>query len=437
MNMNTNTNLKSVITCDLEGRIETFGKDAEAVFGWKADEVVGKKRVSLFSPGETVLEHVPGWLSSAVKNGAHETDTVFVRKDGAEFPAHIRISPTFKNGTQIGYCGVTEPLPMSELERARPKISTATKVFRWLVVTRAPFLTASLVPVLVGAALAPFNALPFALALIGALALHVAANTWNDLFDWRSGADQANNDYFLPFSGGSRAIELGLITEKGLAVIAWSALLVAALCGAALVAVSTPWVLAYGAIGAFAAYFYTAPPIRLVARRGLGELFIGACFGPLMTSGVYAAMTGEIPRLSQWGLGTWSASTAWHALLVGIPVGLLTTAILWINEIPDAKSDATVGKNNLVVTLGKTGAAWGYVVVVLAAFAFLLALYFAGALPAAALAAGAVALPFALRAFVFVFKHINDRALVTANKMTIYMHLVFGLALAAALALST
>lgn len=410
--------MKSVITCDLEGRIETFGKDAEAVFGWTADEVIGKKRVSLFSPGETVLEHVPGWLSSAVKNGAHETDSVFVRKDGAEFPAHIRISPTFKNGAQIGYCGVTEPLPMSELERARPHISTATKVFRWLVVTRAPFLTASLVPVLVGAALADFTALPFALALIGALALHVAANTWNDLFDWRSGADQANNDYFLPFSGGSRAIELGLITERGLAIIAWCALLVATLCGAGLTLLATPWVLAYGAVGAFAAYFYTAPPLRLVARRGLGELFIGACFGPLMTGGVYAAMT-----------GTFSSTSLW----VGVPVGLLTTAILWINEIPDAKSDATVGKNHLVVTLGKGGARWGYVALMLGAYGSLLAMVLMNVVTPWALAAF-VALPLTIRAIIVLFKHIDDRALVGANKSTIYQHVVFGLALAAALA---
>lgn len=414
--------MKSVITCDLEGRIETFGKDAEAVFGWKADEVIGKKRVSLFSPGETVLEHVPGWLSSAVKNGAHETDTVFVRKDGAEFPAHIRISPTFKNGEQIGYCGVTEPLPMSELERARPRISFATKAFRWLVVTRAPFLTASLVPVLVGAALAPtFVALPFALALIGALALHVAANTWNDLFDWRSGADQANNDYFLPFSGGSRAIELGLITERGLAIIAWCALLVATLCGAGLTLLATPWVLAYGAAGAFAAYFYTAPPLRLVARRGLGELFIGACFGPLMTAGVYTAMTGALSSPS---------SSSWW---VGVPVGLLTTAILWINEIPDAKSDATVGKNHLVVTLGKDGAKWGYLALMLGAYGSLLAMVLANVVTPWALAAF-IALPFTVRAVVVLWKHVHDRALVGANKMTIYQHMVFGLALAAALA---
>ena len=54
--------VKSTITCDMEGRIETYNAGAEAIFGYEADEVIGKKRVSFFSPGLTVLEHVPTWL---------------------------------------------------------------------------------------------------------------------------------------------------------------------------------------------------------------------------------------------------------------------------------------------------------------------------------------------------------------------------------------
>ncbi|NIO43836.1 MAG: PAS domain S-box protein, partial [Burkholderiales bacterium] len=53
--------LKSVITADMEGRIETFNKGAEEIFGYSADEVIGKKRVSVFSPGLIVLGHVTNW----------------------------------------------------------------------------------------------------------------------------------------------------------------------------------------------------------------------------------------------------------------------------------------------------------------------------------------------------------------------------------------
>jgi 1,4-dihydroxy-2-naphthoate polyprenyltransferase len=416
---------KSVITCDLEGRIETFSPGAEHIFGWAKDEVVGKKRVSLFSPGEVVLQHVPRWLATAVAQGKYEGDTVFVRKDGTPFPAHIKITPTWKGETQIGYCGVTEPLPASELERARPRIALSTRILRWVVVMRAPFLTASLFPVLIGAAFAaasgaPVSWLAFALALIGALALQVAANTWNDVFDWRSGADLENNDYFLPFSGGSRAIELGLITEKGLLRIAGGALVLASLCGVAIAFLSTPLVIGYGVVGAFAAYFYTAPPLRLVARRGLGELFIGLCFGPLMTAGTYTAMTGAVHA---------------GALLVGVPIGLLTTAILWINEFPDARSDAVVGKNHLVVTLGKRAARFGFLALIIGAFGMTAALVLTGVVSLWALAS-LLALPLAVRAVVVLFRHYDDRALVKGNARTIQLQALFGALFAAAIALS-
>src|SRR5690606_6160206 len=61
--------VKSTITCDLEGRIETFNAGAEAIFGYPAEEVVGRARVSLFSPGLVVLGHVGNWLATAVAEG--------------------------------------------------------------------------------------------------------------------------------------------------------------------------------------------------------------------------------------------------------------------------------------------------------------------------------------------------------------------------------
>jgi PAS domain S-box-containing protein len=179
--MTTPAAVKSTITCDMEGRLETFNAGAEKVFGYRADEVIGKARVSQFSPGLVVLQNVPVWLKIASVTGKYEGETVFVRKDGSRFPATIRITPTKRDGVQIGYCGVTTPLPMSELTRVEPKIKTFTKVFRWMVVTRAPFLSASIIPVLIAGAYAAqvsaFSWLPFLLALVGAASVHIAANT--------------------------------------------------------------------------------------------------------------------------------------------------------------------------------------------------------------------------------------------------------------------
>jgi PAS domain S-box-containing protein len=89
-----NKKQKSVITCDLEGRIETYNQGAEEIFGYKAEEVIGKKRVSLFSPGKTVLEFVPNWLKVASEQGEYRTKTVFLDRDHNPVAAEIRGSCT-------------------------------------------------------------------------------------------------------------------------------------------------------------------------------------------------------------------------------------------------------------------------------------------------------------------------------------------------------
>ena len=178
--MSETDKVKSVITCDLEGRIETFNAGAEQIFGYQPDEVIGKKRVSLFSPGQVVLEHVPNWLKIASHQGNFETNTVFVRRDGTPIAAHVRITPTFRNGQQIGFCGVTELLDNVDPKDAAPQISLMTRIFSWMVITRAPFLTAIIVPILLGAAWVAFNhprpTLPILEILPGALRRHFPAH---------------------------------------------------------------------------------------------------------------------------------------------------------------------------------------------------------------------------------------------------------------------
>jgi len=419
--------LKSVITSDLEGRIETFNKGAERIFGYRAEEVIGKKRVSAFSPGLVVLGHVTTWLKVAREEGEYRTRTVFVRQDGTPFTADIRITPTFRDGKQIGYCGVTVPRPEADPAQAMPQIGLATRFFAWLVITRAPFLTATIAPILIGAAWAvaqgaasPFPWGLFALVLVGGIAMHIAANTFNDYFDWTSGTDAANNDYLLPYTGGSRSIELGLISERGLFRVAASALSVALVSGMALLALRGPGLLPFGLLGAFFVYFYTAPPLRLAARRGLGELVVGLSFGPLMVAGASYALTGQL---------------SWVDFFVGLPIGLLTTAILWINQIPDAPSDALMGKRNLVVVFGKRRARWGYVLLMVGAFGSVLSGVLWGVLPVGPVLMLA-ALPVATYATLLLFRHYADRALIKANALTIQLHLLSGLLLVAGLFLS-
>lgn len=419
--------LKSVITCDMEGRIETYNRGAEQIFGYRADEVIGKKRVSLFSPGLVVLEHVPTWLKKATEQGEFVSETVFLRKDGTPIAARVRITPTFKKGVQIGYCGVTELLTDADVRQVAPKISAMTRIFSWLVITRAPFLTAIIVPILIGAAwvaangsVNPFPWARFFATLFAGIAMHIAANTFNDYFDWRSGADRQNNAYFLPYTGGSRSIELGLISENALFRVALVSLLVSGGLGVYLALTGSPAVLLFGLFGAFSSYFYTAPPLRLVARRGLGELLIGLNFGPLAVAGSVYAMTGQATLID---------------FLLGAPIGLLTTAILWINQFPDEESDRATGKINLVVALGRERARWGYPLLMIGAFGLAVYLALSHALPLGSLLILGGA-PLAIYASRVIVREYARRTLVRANVATIQLHLVSGLLMAAGILFS-
>lgn len=421
--------MKSVITCDMEGRIETFSKGAEQLFGYRAEEVIGKERVSVFSPGEVVLQNVPVWLEKASQEGEYRTNTIFVRKDGSTFNARIRVTPTFANGKdkgQTGYCGVTEAIE----EEVQVPIKWTTKLIKVLAITRLPFISAVAMPAFIGGAYAyrylldgagAFNWLYFTLAVAGVILLHLGSNVMNDYFDVKDGTDGVNNDYFLQFSGGSRAIELGLITLEGSKRLGLSLMAAAGLIGLYLTFVTGPATLLIGLAGLALGYLYTAPPVRLVARKGLGELGIALAFGPLVTAGVVYVLTEQLSPM---------------AFLIGLPVGLLTANILLINEFPDAASDATTGKNHLVVTFGKEKSTYIYLGVLLTAFLANLAIVWL--LPGVNIWLAGVSF-LMVSAGLLIFRHIrqnyDSRELVRSNKNTIALSALTGLATAVAMML--
>lgn len=427
--------MKSVITCDMEGVIETFSKGAEDIFGYDREELIGKKRVSLFSPGEVVLQNVPEWLKKASEEGEYVTETVFVRKDGTMFPARIRITPTFAKGKgkeQTGYCGVTELID-KEVEEVRPSIRWTTKLVKGLVITRMPFLSAVIMPALIGAAysasyvipnsaaVGSFHWLHFAAALAGVALLHLGSNVMNDYFDVKDGTDPLNTDYFQQYSGGSRAVELGLISLEG---TKWLGVVLIA--AATLIGIYLTWAtglptLVIGLAGLAIGYFYTAPPIRLVARKGLGELGIALAFGPLVTLGMTYVLTQQLD---------------WTAFVAGLPAGLLTANILLINEFPDAPSDAKTGKNHLVVTYGKKKSIYIYAGILIASLLSNLGLV--ALLPDHNLWMLIVAL-LSFTAGLLILRHIrhhyNSRELVKSNVNTIALSALTGLLTAVALLL--
>ena len=419
---------KSTITCDMEGRILTMNDGAEQVFGYPKEELIGKKRVSIFSPGEIVLQNVEGWLDEAVKKGEYIGKTYFIKKNKEKFNAKIRITPTFANGkdkAQTGYCGVTEVIE----ENVDVPINFSTKLIKGLAITRMPFTSASILPILaVGAYFAGvgdglFNILNFVLCILGVLIAHLSVNVLNDYFDYKDGTDEENNDYFQQVSGGSRAIELGLITLAGTKRLGIILTIVALLIGGVILFSTNPAnvdaVLMITLIGLFLGYFYTAPPLRLVARRGLGELTIFLTFGPLITLGTaFAIFNGDLSMAQEHLM---------NCLYIGIPMGLLTTNILLINEFPDMKSDTKTNKNHLVVTFGKKASRWIYLLILgLTAYTTLMLADSVGS--EKLLIPLAILVLYGGYVFSILFKKYESRELVAANWGTITLQALFSIA---------
>ena len=417
-------NIKSVITCDLDGKIETYSEGAASVFGYSEEEVIGKMRVSDFSDGQVVLGHVIGWLDESVKKGKWEGETAFLHKDGSEFSVRIKITPTKdKNGEHIGYCGVTTPLKDKNPDEVRPKIGFMTKIFTWVVIMRLPFLSATIMPILVGAAVAKFKLASqgfsvdwslLGLTLLGGSLLHIGTNTSNDYFDHISGTDKLNYNYSNKgLNGGSRGIQMGLISPRGILNVAIIAFALSAVIGIPLIREAGMPILWLGIIGFLSGLFYTAPPFRFSSRKGMGELLIGLNFGPLMVAGSALVQTGQLLP---------------EAFLAGIPLGFLIAAVVYVNEFPDHDSDKATGKNTLIVVFGPEKARVGYVALVSGAFLSIVLLVLNGTFPSLVLIA-LLASYFGITSIQTLYKYYNSRLLEPANWGTIIMHSVTGVLL--------
>ena len=423
-----NDQMKSVITCDLDGKVETFSDGAETLFGYNREEVVNKMRVSDFSDGQVVLGHVINWLDESVKKGKWEGNTAFIHKNGSELPCRIKITPTKgSNGEHIGYCGVTTLLKDKTPDEVRPKISFMTQLFTWMVIMRLPFLSATIVPILVGAAVAKYAGYPvdwgwLGLTVLGGSLLHIGTNTSNDYFDHISGTDALNYNYSnVGLNGGSRSIQMGLITSKGMLTVAIATFALSAIVGIPLILKAGMPVLWLGLIGFLSGLFYTAPPFRFSSRKGLGELLIGLNFGPLMVAGSTLIQTGQLLP---------------EAFFAGIPIGFLIAAVVYVNEFPDHDSDKATGKNTLIVVFGPEKARAGYVSLVVGAFLSVVLLVLNGTFPSLILIT-LLASYFGVTSIQTLYKYYNDRLLQPANWGTITMHSVAGVLLFIGLWLGT
>lgn len=295
-----------------------------------------------------------------------------------------------------------------------------SKIKTWLAEVRAPFFTATIVPILLGATIAwartgTFHLGLFLLTMLGGLLLHAGTNVANDYFDHRSGTDDVNVEFVRPFTGGSRMIQSGLLTPREVISGALAAFALACIVGVYLAYVRGPLIILLGLFGIFSGFFYTAPPLNLVSK-GIGEFFIGLNFGVLMTLGSFFVQTGRL---------------SWEPVVAAIPVGLLIAGVLYINEFQDAPADGSVGKDHLVVRLGRKKGALGYLVLLVTTYAVIvLAVLLRITSPFTLIALAT--LPVAIRAIGVARAHYDEYLkLVPANAATVFIHLLTGLLLSA------
>jgi 1,4-dihydroxy-2-naphthoate octaprenyltransferase len=284
---------------------------------------------------------------------------------------------------------------------------------QWLAGARPRTLPAALAPVLVGtgaaAALDGFRLVPALLALLVALALQVAVNYANDYSDGTRGTDAVR-------VGPMRLVGSGAATPRQVLVAALASFAVAGLAGLALAALSSWWLVAVGAVCIAAAWTYTGGPLPY-GYRALGEVFVFVFFGLVAVVGTTFAQTRSVDGL---------------AVAAAVPIGLLSVALLVVNNLRDIEGDAAVGKRTLAVLLGDRGTRVAFALLPAVAFAVVVAIGVTR--PWALLAL--LAVPLAVPPVRTVLSGGRGPALITALQGTGLLTLATGVLLGAGLALS-
>jgi 1,4-dihydroxy-2-naphthoate polyprenyltransferase len=237
----------------------------------------------------------------------------------------------------------------------------------WLGVARGPFLFLPVTLVAAGAAAAAYGG-AFSwgrtlLALVGLLLLHAAVNAFNEASDMTTGIDLRTKR--TPFSGGSGTIPAGRLSVRATRIFAYACAVLGGLIGGWF---ALRLFVLLMATGAAAVLFYT----DLFARTGIGEVFAGLGLGALP---VWGAAWVQGPRPGP------------AALWAGVPALFMTFNLLLLNEFPDEEADRAGGRRNIVLMLGRRGAALVYAAAALATPLAIVVAVLLGALPVHALAA--------------------------------------------------
>jgi len=217
---------------------------------------------------------------------------------------------------------------------------------KWIAGARPKTLPAAIAPVAVGTALAgsDFDPILALLALLVSLSLQVGVNYANDYSDGVKGTDDNR-------IGPMRLVASGAAPAHQVKIAAYLALGFGAIFGLILALQTSLWLVAIGALAIAAAWGYTGGK-NPYGYFGFGELSVFVFFGLVATIGTYYAQTGELTL---------------NSLLVAIPMGSLSCALLAINNLRDRAADELVGKRTLAVRLGDASARRAFIALLLIA----------------------------------------------------------------------
>ncbi len=283
----------------------------------------------------------------------------------------------------------------------------------WLLAARPKTLPAAAVPVIVGTAVAlserVFSPGPALAALLGALLIQIGTNLANDVFDFKKGADTTAR------LGPVRVTQAGLLSPGQVLAGMWFTFGLAALIGVYLVLEGGWPIVIIGLLSIAAGLAYTGGPFPL-GYNGLGELFVFIFFGLVAVDGTYYVQAGLV------------SAAAWAA---AVPVGLLATAILVVNNLRDIDTDRAAGKKTLAVRLGARGVQMEYTLLVVGAYACPLLMWLTGTSTVWVLLAW-LSLPLTRPLFQLIWRE-KGRVLNQALAGTARLELVYGLLFSAGL----
>ena len=211
----------------------------------------------------------------------------------------------------------------------------------WWKLSRVPFLSVGILPLVLGFVLA------WRWGYKGPLGLYLLSSVAVILIMWMSyylgerndlEGDRLNQD-FNRFSGGSRILVKGILPGWVSILPGYGCLVAAILTGLYIYLQyqTGPWTLLLGGIGIFFGFFYSGKPFQW-SYRGIGEILIGFCYGWLPIATGFYLFTGFFSG---------------QVFLLSIPVGLSIFNVILINEFPDEEADRAIGKRNLVVRFGR------------------------------------------------------------------------------------